>query len=408
MNLENLISDNIDRITKSVTTGLKSRCVYTLSLTSIIWRIQPAMKKIFPNICEYVTCEYDSYYPNGYKIEYFKDVDNNVSKRDVVDFIIYKNTPIVLNVVKQQANTNDCRNENPDVYISTLRTQRNINTVKELINKMVLYSAKESVKTWQALVVMNGTRNGLLRPTYIPNHKFRSFDDVFIPNEYEYILKSTVDKFVSNKDWYMKNNIPYHLGIMLYGPGGTGKSSLAQAIANYVKAELRVLPGDRIEDLPEMLINMGEVPTTDQYRVILIEDIDCGFKNVKLIMDRDRFDDDSNNDNINNKSTTNGFASILNSLDGLLAPFNVIYVFTTNHIEQLDPALIRPGRIDIKLNIDYLNKETFKKFCKFYYNAELDDDEIKNIKPGLTFAELQIHVMKGFTMEQMIEFVQNN
>lgn len=406
MKFENLISDNVDLITKSVTTGLKSRCVYTLSLASVAWRIQPAIKKIFPNICEYVTCEYDSRYPNGYKIEYFKDIDNNISKRDIFDFIIYKNTPIVLNVVKNQINPNDSRTENPDIYISTLRTQRNIKNIKDLIEKMLLYSAKESAKNWHALVVMNETRNGILRPVYIPNHKFRTFNDVFVPDEYEYILKSTVDKFISNKDWYTKNNIPYHLGIMLYGPGGTGKSSLAQAIADYVKAELRVLPGDRIEDLPDMLFGMGEVPSTDQYRVILIEDIDCGFKNMKLLMDRDRFDNDNGNNGINN--TTKGFASILNSLDGLLAPFNVIYVFTTNHIEKLDPALIRPGRIDIKLNIDYLNKETFKKFCKFYYNAEPDDDEIKNIKPGLTFAELQIHVMKGLTMEQMIEFVQNN
>lgn len=406
MKFENLISDNVDLITKSVTTGLKSRCVYTLSLASVAWRIQPAIKKIFPNICEYVTCEYDSRYLNGYKIEYFKDIDNNISKRDIFDFIIYKNTPIVLNVVKNQINPNDNRTENPDIYISTLRTQRNIKNIKELIEKMLLYSAKESAKNWHALVVMNETRSSILRPVYIPNHKFRTFNDVFVPDEYEYILKSTVDKFISNKDWYTKNNIPYHLGIMLYGPGGTGKSSLAQAIADYVKAELRVLPGDRIEDLPEMLFGMGEVPSTDQYRVILIEDIDCGFKNMKLLMDRDRFDNDNGNNGINN--TTKGFASILNSLDGLLAPFNVIYVFTTNHIEKLDPALIRPGRIDIKLNIDYLNKETFKKFCKFYYNAEPDDDEIKNIKPGLTFAELQIHVMKGLTMEQMIEFVQNN
>ena len=63
-------------------------------------------------------------------------------------------------------------------------------------------------------------------------------------------------------------------------------------------------------------------------------------------------------------------SGLLNVLDGFYAPSNVLFVMTTNHIEALDEALLRPGRIDYKL---YLGKATRRQklelYCRFFPEA---------------------------------------
>ena len=88
-------------------------------------------------------------------------------------------------------------------------------------------------------------------------------------------------------------------------------------------------------------------------------------------------------------------------MDGINAPQNVVYVFTTNHIEKLDPALIRPGRIDLTLKVDYATNETFSKFLMFHYKRSLPYG--KTVVPNLTFAAVQTDVMMDATFEDIID-----
>jgi SpoVK/Ycf46/Vps4 family AAA+-type ATPase len=93
----------------------------------------------------------------------------------------------------------------------------------------------------------------------------------------------------------------------------------------------------------------------------------------------------------------------LNSLDGINAPSNAVYIFTTNHIEKLDKALIRPGRIDLCIEIKPITRETFDQFCLRHYGTTYDGDIV--IKPNLTFAKLQLFVMKGYSLEELVHEV---
>lgn len=185
----------------------------------------------------------------------------------------------------------------------------------------------------------------------------------------------------------------------------THNTSIAQAIAEYADAQLISFPGDRISELPKMMGGMISTVSIDKnsYRVILIEDIDCGF--AEKAIDTEYDDESGKFKSVERKV---GLASILNALDGMAAPTNAIYVFTTNHIEKLDPAIIRPGRCDVKLEIPTVTRETFIKFCKYHYGVDcsgiesLRDDRIRK---DATFAELQTEVMKGAGIADLLNII---
>ena len=80
---------------------------------------------------------------------------------------------------------------------------------------------------------------------------------------------------------------------------------------------------------------------------------------------------------------------------------------TTNHVEMLDPALIRPGRIDLMVEMKTAVTETLEQFLKFHYpNTKIPT--ITSVRDGITFAELQTKVLQGYSVEDIIAYCNNN
>ena len=90
-------------------------------------------------------------------------------------------------------------------------------------------------------------------------------------------------------------------------------------------------------------------------------------------------------------------------MDGLAAPEHVVYIFTTNDMDVIDPALLRPGRLDLKLEITFVNRKQFDEFTLRHYGKVSDLDF--SIKDGMTFAAIQNEVMKEASFEEIIDFV---
>ncbi|CAL7942836.1 unnamed protein product [Xylocopa violacea] len=173
-------------------------------------------------------------------------------------------------------------------------------------------------------------------------------------------------EFIKNPSWYIDRGIPYRRGYLLYGPPGCGKSSFITALAGELERGIcvlnlseRGLTDDRLNHL---------LAVAPQQTIILLEDIDAAFasreesKEIK-----------SAYDGLNRVT----FSGLLNCLDGVASTEARILFMTTNYLERLDPALIRPGRVDVKEYIGWCSEKQIEQmFLRFYRNIDNRANEL--------------------------------
>lgn len=226
----------------------------------------------------------------------------------------------------------------------------------------------------------------------------RGWDNVFLPQKDRELLENSIHAFINRKAWYEEHHIPYHFGILLHGVGGTGKTSIIKSIVTeFDVAGFYIKDLDRIDF--ENLYSTIAYRDSTQPAVVICEDIDtASFTNTRE-RDSVRTEETMDGDEFQ-ISGKNKLGQFLNFIDGFNSPTNVIYVFTTNHIDDLDPALIRPGRIDLCLEVGYLTDETFDQFLNFHYGKRLPENV--HVKDELTCSLLQIDVMRGMEYETFL------
>lgn len=166
---------------------------------------------------------------------------------------------------------------------------------------------------------------------------------------------SDCKEFINNSQWYADRGIPYRRGYLLYGPPGCGKSSFITALAGELEYGIcllnlseRGLTDDRLNHL----LNVAP-----EQSIILLEDVDAAFASREEVQQQ--------------KAAYEGlnrvtFSGLLNCLDGVASTEARIVFMTTNYLERLDPALIRPGRVDVKEFVGHCDmyqlQEMFKRF----------------------------------------------
>ena len=179
--------------------------------------------------------------------------------------------------------------------------------------------------------------------------------------------------------------IPYRRGYLLYGPPGSGKSSFIQSLAGSLNYDIclfnlseRGLTDDKLNYL------MSNVP---ERSILLMEDVDAAF-NKRVQTSEDGYDNFHGlNEIISSRfiryQSAVTFSGFLNALDGVASGEERIIFLTTNHLERLDPALIRPGRVDLAMLIDDATPEQARRlFTQFYgggksvQSSGVDDAEI--------------------------------
>ncbi|EMS66439.1 Mitochondrial chaperone BCS1 [Triticum urartu] len=184
-----------------------------------------------------------------------------------------------------------------------------------------------------------------------------------------------LDRFLKRKEYYLRIGKPWKRGYLLYGPPGTGKSSLVAAMANYLRFNLYDLDLSVVPDnsaLQMLLINMRNKS------ILVIEDIDCCFDAKKSREEegsRNMPEPAADPDNTprrqraQRKQNTVTLSGLLNFIDGLWSTSGEerIIIFTTNYKERLDQALLRPGRMDMHVEMGYCRWEAFRTLARNYH-----------------------------------------
>ena len=225
--------------------------------------------------------------------------------------------------------------------------------------------------------------------TYVQAYSSRLLDSVILkPGEKEHLLQD-IEKFRASRTRYRRLGVPYHRGYLLYGPPGTGKTSLVSGIAAKCGMCIYVVNLTEFNDRT-LKSAMNDVPENS---VILFEDIDCmrtGHRRSEPepASDRQAADRDKRDGSGQTGVTLSG---LLNVLDGFHAPENVVFVMTTNHMEMLDPALLRPGRIDYRLFLgDATDSQRVELYRRFFPEAtESEAREFAQAHCTETMAEFQ-------------------
>lgn len=217
----------------------------------------------------------------------------------------------------------------------------------------------------------------------------RPWDSVFLTEYNKRRLQGALSAFLGKEDWYKKAGIPYQLGVLLYGPAGTGKTSVIKSVAGMLDRDIRIIPAHGVGDLAGALANIDT-----KRSVFVIEDVDtCSLTHHR------NGSTPQEDDSILAMLKPMGLSDVLNALDGIVSIHGRMLFMTTNHIERLDDALLRPGRIDLKLELGYVDEDIFRQFMERFYGEQLNG--VRLTRNDLTVAELQEQVLLGAEAEDL-------
>ena len=232
---------------------------------------------------------------------------------------------------------------------------RNIQKVEEFF----IQAAKISKgKTVQRISVSNGDYW-----ERTADKSLRDLKTVFMQEETKSLVVNSLKEFTTKESWYEKRGIPYKFCMFFHGVPGTGKTSLIHALASTFGYQIAFLTS--LKNLTSLLTEMS----TDR-SMLVIEDIDTLSK-----LDREQ--------------NENYLHELLNSLDGFTCQHGLVVAMTSNHPQNLDPALLRPGRIDLNLEIGALDYNSAREMFNAYFPSVNTFDSLESVYRPMTGATLQ-------------------
>ena len=265
----------------------------------------------------------------------------------------YKNAFIFVNRMRE-SKSRDIQTGKPweTITLTTLYSHRHI--FEDLFTEAHAYAEKSH----EGKTTIYNSWGTEWRPFGHPRRK-RPIESVVLDEGVKERIVEDVQDFIESASWYHNRGIPYRRGYLLYGPPGTGKSSFIQALAGELDYDIAILnlserglTDDRLNHLLTIVPNRT---------LVLLEDVDAAFSN-RTQTDADGY-----------RGANVTFSGLLNALDGVASAEERIIFLTTNHVERLDEALVRPGRVDMTVRLGEVTRYQVGRLWDRFYE-EIDTD----------------------------------
>lgn len=243
----------------------------------------------------------------------------------------------------------------------------------------------------------------------------RDIDTIIMSDTTREELIGSLLKWKDSREWYAKRGLNYKFTVLLYGPPGTGKSSLAAAIASMLDRDIHILRPDGscsynslFQSARRGLVLIEDIDTYAVARKRNHDEVDTKLGVAKKIVERSRDESpapadapesprgmvygtlaETNETNALDEYLGGSLSDLLNGLDGVLGLDDVVVLMTTNHPEKLDGALIRDGRVDVRVEIPFLHDTEIRRYIELMYPGEAYvAKEVFNPLPGATIQRI--------------------
>ena len=248
---------------------------------------------------------------------------------------------------------------------------------REVIRDLI-YEAREAAFPPEdnRIAIMRANYNGW---RVVQRRHPRSCESVVLAGDTLNEIKQDLISFFDAKQWYTDHGIPYQRGYLLLGPPGNGKTSTVIALASVFNRDIHIVSLSTVGDA-QLASLVAELP---EHAVVLIEDVDC------LFDQRERKSD---------ASEQLSFSGFINAIDGVSAPPGRVLFMTTNHVESLDPALLRPGRVDRRFEFKNADPDMAERLFEQFFPgvghlAKHFGDQVRESANELSMAALQEHLL---------------
>lgn len=264
----------------------------------------------------------------------------------------YKNAFMLVNRVRETKTMDLGRGEPWEtVTLTTLYSQRHI------FEDLFLEAHELAQKSAEGKTIVYTARTATWERFGEPRRK-RPLESVILDEGVKERIVTDLKDFLRSEEWYSSRGIPYRRGYLLHGPPGSGKSSFIQALA-----------GDL--DYNIALMNLSERGLTDdrlnylltiipKRTLVVLEDVDAAFSNRRTQSEADGY-----------RGANVTFSGLLNALDGVASAEERVLFLTTNHVERLDSALVRPGRVDMTVRLGEATRYQASELWDRFY-GEID------------------------------------
>jgi len=269
-----------------------------------------------------------------------------------------------------------------------------INSSIKYYNK---YYAEHNLKKNKIKLYLSSDEGGYF--TCLGTRNKRELDTIYLPSKQKKAMVDDLKNFLDEKTTikYKKLGITHKRTYLFEGIPGAGKSSFIMALASHFGFNLAIIsftPKMTDNDLIRLLRCLEEKDENNVF--IIFEDMDCIFKERK-----------SNDENRNMVT----FSGILNALDGITTRDNMICFITTNYKQNLDSALIRPGRVDYIMRFDYIHKEQvidiFTTFTDRSDKANEFYDQLCRFNINVSTSLLQQYLLKYINETDIDKIIDN-